>query len=51
VKKTMADSTYIQDLIGFKPSTSLSDGISHTVKWAKNPEISKQLDNWVKSVK
>jgi UDP-glucuronate 4-epimerase len=51
VKKTMADSTYIQGLIGFKPSTPLSDGISHTVKWAKNPEISKQLDNWVKSVK
>jgi len=50
VKKTMADFTYLQSLIGSKPSTTLEEGIKQTFNWAKSPEISLHLDDWVKSV-
>lgn len=50
-RKTMSDSTYIQKLIGSKPSTKLEDGISITIDWASRNEISSNLDKWVKSVK
>ena len=49
--KTMSDSTYIQELIGSKPSIKLEDGISKTIEWASKEVISKNLDKWVKSVK
>ena len=50
-KKTMSDSTYIQSLIGSKPSTKLEDGIAKTIKWAKRADISPNLNSWVNSVK
>jgi len=50
-KKTMSDSTYIQELIGSKPNIKLEDGISKTIEWASRDVISKNLDKWVKSVK
>ena len=50
-KKTMSDSTYIQELIGSKPNMKLEDGISKTIEWASRDVISKNLDKWVKSVK
>jgi len=50
-KKTMSDSTYIQELIGSKPNIKLEDGISKTIEWASSDVISKNLDKWVKSVK
>ena len=50
-KKTMSDSTYIQELIGSKPNIKLEDGISKTIEWASRDAISKNLDKWVKSVK
>ena len=49
--KTMSDASYIQNLIGSKPSTKLEDGISKTIEWASRNEISANLDKWVKSVK
>jgi UDP-glucuronate 4-epimerase len=49
-KKTMSDSTYIQSLIGSKPSTKLEDGIAKTIEWAKRADISPILNNWVSSV-
>ena len=49
-KKTMSDSSYIQSLIGSKPETKLEDGIDKTYQWALQPDISAQLNNWVKSV-
>ena len=49
--KTMSDASYIQKLIGSKPSTKLEDGISVTIDWASRNEISLNLDKWVKSVK
>ena len=36
VKKTYADTTFIQNLINFKPQTSLENGIKEFVKWYKN---------------
>lgn len=39
--KTMSDSTYIQELIGSKPSIKLEDGISKTIEWASKEVISK----------
>jgi UDP-glucuronate 4-epimerase len=50
-KKTMSDSTYIQELIGSKPNIKLEDGISKTIEWASRDVISKNLDKWVNSVK
>jgi len=50
-QKTMSDASYIQKLIGSKPSTKLEDGIALTIEWASRNEISLNLDKWVKSVK
>ena len=50
VKTTMANSTFIQSLIGGKPETLLEDGIRITYEWAKLPGISSQLNNWIRSV-
>jgi UDP-glucuronate 4-epimerase len=50
-RKTMSDASYIQNLIGSKPSTKLEDGISKTIEWASRNEISANLDKWVTSVK
>ncbi len=36
VKKTYADTSYIKDLINFKPHTSLEKGIRKFMKWHKN---------------
>jgi len=49
--KTMSDSTYIQSLIGSKPSIKLEDGIEETIRWAMREDIAPNLNNWVNSVK
>ena len=49
-KKTMSDSKYIESLIGSKPSTKLEDGIAKTIEWAMRKDISRNLNDWVKSV-
>ena len=49
--KTMSDSTYIQSLIGSKPSIKLEDGIEKTIQWAMREDIAPNLNNWVNSVK
>ena len=36
VKKTYADTSYINDLINFKPKTSLENGIREFIAWYKN---------------
>jgi UDP-glucuronate 4-epimerase len=51
VTKTMSDSTYIQSLIGSKPSIKLEDGIEKTIRWAIREDIAPNLNNWVNSVK
>jgi len=49
--KTMSDSTYIQSLIGSKPSIKLEKGIEKTIRWATREDIAPNLNNWVNSVK
>jgi UDP-glucuronate 4-epimerase len=49
-KKTMSDSKYIESLIGNKPSTKLEDGIAKTIEWAMREDVSRNLNDWVKSV-
>jgi len=48
-KKTVSDSTYLQSLIEYKPSTKLADGILRTIEWALLNDIKPNLDSWVKS--
>jgi UDP-glucuronate 4-epimerase len=50
VKKTIADTRYIQSLIKSKPSTDLETGILETIKWASNSEINPLIESWVDSV-
>jgi UDP-glucose 4-epimerase len=50
VKKTMADTQYIQSLIKSKPSTDLETGILETIKWASNSEINPLIESWIDSV-
>jgi UDP-glucuronate 4-epimerase len=49
--KTMSDSTYIQSLIGSKPSIKLEVGIEKTIRWAIREDIAPNLNNWINSVK
>ncbi len=36
VKKTYADTSYLKDLINFKPNTTLKNGVREFVRWYKN---------------
>jgi len=51
VKKTIADTQYIQALIKSKPSTDLKTGILETIKWASDSEINPLIESWVGSVR
>lgn len=48
-KYTCADVTLLQEITGIKPRVSLREGILETVAWAKRPDISQHLDDWVNS--
>lgn len=50
VIKTVADSSYLESLIGLVPKVRLEDGIMTTYKWAKQTEVARNLDAWVNSV-
>ena len=50
LKKTMADTQYIQSLIKSKPNTDLETGIFNTFKWASNSEINPLIGSWVDSL-
>ena len=47
--RTMADSTYLQELVGAKPETSLKLGLSKTIEWASRKVDPSQLREWVNS--
>ena len=49
VKKTMADPSYLIELIGKKPMTTLETGIKQTIEWATTDSISSNLRGWVES--
>tara|TARA_S200000501_G_scaffold335489_1_gene340185 strand:- start:1304 stop:2353 length:1050 start_codon:yes stop_codon:yes gene_type:complete len=46
VKKTYADTSYIKDLINYKPNTSLKNGIRELVKWYKNFYIKQSFNSF-----
>ena len=50
LKKTMANTQYIQSLIKAKPNTDLETGIFNTFKWASNSEINPLIGSWVDSL-
>lgn len=47
--RTMADPTYLQELVGAKPETSLKSGLSKTIEWASKKVSPSQLLEWVNS--
>lgn len=47
--KTMADSSYLEQLIGEKPMCNIRSGMEKAVDWAKNSVSPTQLSNWVNS--
>jgi UDP-glucuronate 4-epimerase len=47
VNATSADTTYLENLINFKPEVSLSQGVSLTVQWMKSPEIKDKMSDWI----
>lgn len=47
--RTMADPTYLQELVGVKPETSLKSGISQTIDWASRSVKPSELLEWVNS--
>ncbi len=47
--RTMADPTYLQELVGAKPETSLESGLSKTIEWASTKVSPSQLLEWVNS--
>jgi UDP-glucuronate 4-epimerase len=49
-KKTMADPSYLQSLIGVKPEVKLDTGIAEVIEWCQKSDIKSQLDSWINSV-
>lgn len=47
VQQTVADSSYLETLIGYAPKTPLSEGIKITYDWANQPEVSCNLAKWL----
>lgn len=47
--RTMADPTYLLELVGAKPETSLKLGLSKTIEWALRKVDPSQLREWVNS--
>lgn len=50
-KKTMADSSYLLNLLSDKPETNLISGVTNTISWAKREEIATNLDSWINPLK
>jgi nucleoside-diphosphate-sugar epimerase len=46
---TKADTSRLNELIGFTPQVSVQEGISRFLDWAKKEEIRDKLDGWVNS--
>ena len=49
VNSTAADTSYLSSLITRIPSTSLEEGISRVIEWAKQPRVQPHLKAWVDS--
>ena len=51
VIQTVADTNYLNKLIGYQPETKLEDGIQKTIMWASSADIKNNLADWVNSSK
>ena len=49
MSQTIADFSYQNSLIGFKPEVGLEQGVKITIEWARNREIISKLSRWVRS--
>ena len=49
IASTEADFTYLQQLIGSKPSIQLEDGLVEVFEWAKQPAVLSKLRRWIES--
>ncbi len=49
VIQTMASTLYLENLIDWKPSTSLELGMSNTFQWANSSDIKLRLSDWIAS--
>jgi UDP-glucuronate 4-epimerase len=49
MSQTIADFSYQNSLIGFKPEVGLEQGVETTFEWARNREIVSELSRWVRS--
>jgi UDP-glucuronate 4-epimerase len=49
VSRTMADKTYLQQLVGFTPKIRIEEGLKTTIEWALKPSNRAQLKNWVQN--
>ena len=50
LQRTCADFEYLDKLVGDRPRIKLETGLIKTINWAKEPEISKRILTWAKSV-
>jgi nucleoside-diphosphate-sugar epimerase len=49
MSQTIADFSYQNSLIGFKPEVGLEQGVEITIEWARQREIISKLSRWVRS--
>ncbi len=49
VAVTRADTSRLNELIGFTPQVSVQEGISRFLEWAKKAEVKDKLNDWVNS--
>jgi UDP-glucuronate 4-epimerase len=49
VAMTKADTSKLNELIGFTPRVSVQEGISRFIEWATKDEVQIKLDGWVNS--
>ena len=47
VKKTMSNDKYLKFLIGTRPYTNLTEGVTKTISWANENHIKSNLNHWI----
>lgn len=50
VEGTHADTSYLYELTGNRPSTSLEEGLINTIEWAMTPTVQNNFHRWITSV-
>lgn len=47
VSMTYSDSSYLRQLIGRAPSTTVEDGMTQVINWCLRPDTRERLQNWI----